>query len=234
MIAPQAACTGAACADAREALEGLSHDLRSPLGALLSSAQLLGETGALTPDQRRHLERIERSALRMQLLIESIAEAFAPSTPVGRPRPERPRTIVRGALQLLRPIAEARGVALRSAVDSLLPSVRADRAGAVQALATLLAMTIEDCARDDTVVVMAHAGPGEVRFCVAGRDRGPLEACAGLRGQSGRRGWGARRIGLLAVRRIAERQGGVMSQNAAEGLWFSLPALPGARPSVTP
>jgi signal transduction histidine kinase len=51
----------------RDVLAKLSHDLRTPLGAVLGYTDLLldGAGGSLTPEQRRHLREVRRGGDRM-------------------------------------------------------------------------------------------------------------------------------------------------------------------------
>ena len=50
----------------------LSHDIRTPLGAILGFTDLLldGAGGPLTPEQRRHLRQIRRSGDRILAIIK--------------------------------------------------------------------------------------------------------------------------------------------------------------------
>jgi two-component system cell cycle sensor histidine kinase PleC len=50
----------------------LSHDIRTPLGAILGFTDLLldGAGGPLTPEQRRHLRQIRRSGDRILAIVK--------------------------------------------------------------------------------------------------------------------------------------------------------------------
>jgi PAS domain S-box-containing protein len=52
----------------------LGHDLRNPLGAILTGAQLLTKRGGLPPDAEKTLARVVSSGKRMQRMIEQILD----------------------------------------------------------------------------------------------------------------------------------------------------------------
>lgn len=63
---------------------GLAHELNSPLGAILNSAERLLQDGALEHNQRRNLELIERAALRSRDVVRRLLAASRPSDSSGR------------------------------------------------------------------------------------------------------------------------------------------------------
>jgi signal transduction histidine kinase len=94
----------------------MSHELRTPLNAQIGYAQLLemGIAGPLTPEQQRYVQRLTLSSGHLLTLINDILD-FS-KIEAGELSPQRDEiwtgVLVRDALTLVRPQAEARGVEL--------------------------------------------------------------------------------------------------------------------------
>ncbi|MFL5605485.1 MAG: ATP-binding protein, partial [Gemmatimonadaceae bacterium] len=94
----------------------MSHELRTPLNAQIGYAQLLemGIAGPLTPEQQRYVQRLTLSSGHLLTLINDILD-FS-KLEAGELSPQREEiwtgALVRDALNLVRPQAEARGVEL--------------------------------------------------------------------------------------------------------------------------
>ncbi|RFA27338.1 hypothetical protein CAI21_15015 [Alkalilimnicola ehrlichii] len=104
---------------AREELLGVvSHDLRTPLSVTLIQTALIKRMLASEASNRDRLwhalERIEAAGNRMRSLIEDLllANRFETGSFALEARPMKAREAMNETLQLLRPIAEAKGVAL--------------------------------------------------------------------------------------------------------------------------
>ena len=65
----------AARSAARERQSHVRHDLRSPLAVMYPLLSLLLDDSALTPEQRGHLEVLDRNVTRLEALITSAAES---------------------------------------------------------------------------------------------------------------------------------------------------------------
>jgi signal transduction histidine kinase len=94
----------------------MSHELRTPLNAQIGYAQLLemGIAGPLTPEQQRYVQRLTLSSGHLLTLINDILD-FS-KIEAGELSPQRDEiwtgALVRDALNLVRPQAQARGVEL--------------------------------------------------------------------------------------------------------------------------
>lgn len=111
-----------------EFLSALSHELRTPLTAILGWTSLL-RTRALDPaTTARALEAIERNSLAQTQLIEDIFDASSVITGKLRldVRAVDPASVVRAALDLVAPAAQAKGVALEATIAPDLGIIRAD------------------------------------------------------------------------------------------------------------
>jgi signal transduction histidine kinase len=97
-------------------LATMSHELRTPLNAVIGYAGLLdlGIGGELSPDQRRHVDRIRVSSQHLLSLVREVldlarVDAGRLSVQLGAFAAAR---TVEEAVSLLQPAAEARGIAL--------------------------------------------------------------------------------------------------------------------------
>ncbi len=226
-------------------LATLSHELRTPLNALLGWIQLLrsGQLGADT--QRRALDAIERSADLQARLTADLLDVSAAMT--GKLRLDWCQAamppLVEGVVDSLRPLADAKGVHLQTAVDGAVPSVHIDPARMQQVVWNLVSNAIKftppagrvrvRVAPDgnEVVVQVADSGIGiSAAFLPFAFDRfrqedaGPARAHAGLG------------LGLAIVKHITELHGGrvtVESAGTNQGATFTV-RLPATSPTGDP
>jgi len=101
-----------------EFLATMSHEIRTPINAVIGYAELLqmGLSGPVTAAQKRQLERVRASARHLLVLVEDVLDLA--KVEAGRIEVERERALavnaIAGALALVTPAAEARGVRLES------------------------------------------------------------------------------------------------------------------------
>lgn len=153
----------------------VSHDLKSPLSAIVMTAATLGRIEAderTTPQIRRKAETIQRCAERMTKVIDELLDLV--SLQGGRfaieTGAEEPTELVAEAMKKARAGADERGVTLRSTVADGMPRVSCDRERIVQVLASLLenAIGVSD---GSEVSIGASRAPDEIVFFV--QDGGP-------------------------------------------------------------
>jgi signal transduction histidine kinase len=213
----------------------ISHDLRSPLGAILMGIDMLLKlpAGEDRRRSRKHLERIERSAQRMKRLVEDLLDAA--SLDAGGLSVETGRVaaqpLVLEALDALQPVAESKSLRLGSELPADLPGVSADAARLQQVLANLLGNAIKFTPEGGTITVRAKPSGDTVTFSVS--DTGP-----GIAGEYlprlFERFWQVKRtaslgigLGLFIVKGIVEAHGGRIwvESKAGEGstFFFTLP-----------
>jgi two-component system sensor histidine kinase KdpD len=189
-------------------LRSVSHDLRSPLTAIVTSAEALASP-ALEEGEREELAAgIAREGTRLARLIDKLLELSR--LEAGASPPQRDWCALE---ELLREAVTSAGVAperVRFAVERELPQIRADGAQLERAFANL----IENAARysnGEPISVRARVSGGRVLVRVV--DRGPGIAPADqqrifepfVRGADGSGGSG---LGLAIVRGFVEANGG--------------------------
>jgi len=128
-------------------IANMSHEIRTPLNSVLALSQLLrdGMAGALSGDQRRYLEVIERNGQNLLRLINDILdlsrieaghlEMDLQTTDVGAQ--------IRATVGTLVPLAEAKGLDLNTRLPDDLPTVRCDVDRVRQILTNLIGNAIK-------------------------------------------------------------------------------------------
>jgi PAS domain S-box-containing protein len=209
-----------------EFLAVLSHELRTPLNAILGYAQLLG-SGAIPPPRVSHaVDAIQRNAQAQARLIESLLDLSR--IIAGKFELEVDRlnvsTIVGAAVDVIRPEADAKGIAL----DVDLPPVvviMGDGGRLQQVFWNLLANAVKFTQRGGRVSVRLEARDSDVRVQVSDNGRGIAAdflphvfdrfTQAENRARRSPAGLG---LGLALVREMVQAHGGaVVAESAGEG-----------------
>jgi PAS domain S-box-containing protein len=231
-----------------EFLAVLSHELRTPLNAVLGYAHLLN-SGALPPERTGHaLDAIQRNAQAQARLVESLLDLsriMAGKFDLDLQRLDLGR-VVEGAVDVIRPEADGRGVVLEVMPPPSPIALMADGGRLQQVLWNLLSNAVKFTPRDGRVTVGWRQQDSTVRIEV--RDTGQgiradflphvfdrfSQADSQMRGA--RAGLG---LGLALVREMVTAHGGTVTAESpgdGQGSTFvvTLPALPaeaGAKPA---
>jgi len=159
-----------------EFLSRMSHELRTPLTSILGFSQLL-EMGTLgETDRGEAVRQIRKAGQHLLDLINEvldIARVEAGRMPLSM-EPVLVSAVVVDTLDLVKPLADQRGIALRNegGTHAYGRHVHADRQRLKQVLLNLLANAIKYCGGGCTVTVGVEERPGGiVRISV--RDTGP-------------------------------------------------------------
>ena len=215
----------------------VAHDLRSPLASMLMQAELLRRPGA-EPERRSRnpAEKIERSATRMNRLIENLLDVTR--VEAGRLSLEPARLVagqvIADSLDEQRPLADSASLELGVDVAADTPEIWADRDRLLQVFENLVGNAIKFTAPGGQICVGAGARNGDVLFWV--RDSGAGIASEHLphlfdrfwqARKAGRRGAG---LGLPIVKGIVEAHGGRIWVESTPGrgsvFFFTIPAAP--------
>ena len=158
-----------------EFLSRMSHELRTPLNAILGFGQLL-ELEELSADQRDSSQQILKGGRRLLELIDEVLDISRIESGTLRLslEPVLVEGVVRDAVELIRPLAEARPVRLRGELGSDMQGrhVVADQQRLGQVLLNLLSNAVKYNVDNGTVSVSAVGCPGD-RIRIGVTDTGP-------------------------------------------------------------
>jgi PAS domain S-box-containing protein len=231
-----------------EFLATVSHELRTPLTAMLGWSHLL-RTGKLDEQSATHaIETIERNARSQAQLIEDLLDVSRIITGNLRldVRPVEPVGIIEGALEAVRPAAEAKGVRLEKSLDTNISSVFGDPTRLQQVVWNLLANAIKFTPRGGQVSIRVERTGSHVRIVVADTGEGisadflpyVFDRFRQADAKTTRR-HGGLGLGLAIVRHLVEMHGGTVNAESPgedQGATFtvSLPLMPVYQRSSTP
>jgi PAS domain S-box-containing protein len=226
-------------------LSGMSHELRSPLNAILGFTQLMAsDSPPPTPSQQASIEQILRAGWHLLELINEVLDlAKIESGQVSLS--QEPVSLAETMLEcqgMIEPQAHQRGMRMSFPRFDLPCFVHGDRTRVKQILINLLSNAIKYNRAQGTVEVTCGARTPE-RLRISVRDSGaglPPDKLAQLFQPFNRLGQeaGAEEgtgIGLVVAKRLAELMGGAIGAESTVGagsvFWFELRSA--AAPQVT-
>jgi signal transduction histidine kinase len=213
-----------------EFLANISHEIRTPMNGVIGMAEVLART-PLTAEQRSHLNAIQVSGRSLLALLNDVLDfsRLESKKLTVEHRPFRVRNVVDDCLEIMAPLAGAKGLALDCSVaEGTVEALSGDQQRTRQVLLNLLSNAIKftPLGRIDVAVSSRSLGDGraEVRFSVT--DTGPgiagddvdrlFVAFQQLDGSSSRHHGGAG-LGLAISKRLTELMGGTMTVETAPG-----------------
>jgi len=210
-----------------EFLANVSHEMRTPMNALLGVAELLAET-PLDTEQRRHVQVFRQSGQTLHALINDLLDLAKIES--GRFELEAAPFVLREALErlmsMLRTRAQQKGLAFDLVVADDVPAgLLADRQRLVQALTNLLGNAIKFTASGGITLAVQREGERMLRLDV--RDTGIgiapskreqiFEPFAQADGSITRL-YGGTGLGLAITRSIAGLMGGRIEVTSTPGM----------------
>lgn len=202
-----------------EFLATLSHELRTPMTAILGWANLL-ERGGTDPDtMETGLRTIHRSAVVQAQLIDDVLDVSRIISGKLRLniRSIDVRELVRAAEETLRPAAEAKNLNLRLSFPADLPPIAADPNRMQQIIWNLLSNAIKFTPKGGAIELSAEKRRGSIRLVLSDTGQGirqeflpyVFEAFRQADSSSTRK-HGGLGLGLAIVRSLVELHGGTI------------------------
>jgi signal transduction histidine kinase len=156
-----------------EVLAIVSHDLRSPLNAVMLAASLLQTSDRIAPEDREELEIIDISAKRMQRLIEDLLDVTrlegGKRLPIER-APVDVRKLFEETYEMFKSQAATSEITLQFGADDV-PPVYADGHRIMQVLSNLIGNAMKFTPRGGMITFRAESRDSSVMIAVA--DNGP-------------------------------------------------------------
>lgn len=228
-------------------MAGVSHELKTPLHAILGFAQvLLRQThGPLQPRQSEYLQLIQKNGDHLLTLINDILDLsrIESGTVEITLQDVNITAVLDESARSLRPLADKKSLAIELRTGAEIPAVRADRGKLKQVVFNLLSNAIKFSPPGGQIQLLAELDEygDEIRISVS--DRGPgvppeereriFEPFVRLQPADAPDGTG---LGLSIARRLVElHRGRIWVESATEGgsvFVFTLPVAgfqPGAR-----
>ena len=214
----------------------LSHEMRTPLNAILGWASILRRPECKPEEMREGIEVIERNAQAQTRLIEDVLDISRIVS--GKMRlditPCDFRTIVFAAVNTVRRTADAKGIAIEVEIDpdAAKSVVYCDGDRIQQVIWNLLSNAVKFCARDDSIKIAVKPEKSGLQIVVS--DNGPGISKPMLpyiferfrQGDSGTtRRAGGLGLGLSIVKHLVELHGGsveVESPGEGKGSTFTV------------
>jgi signal transduction histidine kinase len=205
-----------------EFLATVSHELRTPLNAILGWA-VLAQRKTTEPHTKHALETIERNAHAQARIIEDVLDVARIIN--GDLRLEisqvRVADAIDGAVQTMRPAAEAKGVSLSISVDPDVDFVDADADRLQQVIWNLLSNAIKFTPKGGKVSLSAQHVRGEIVIRIADTGQGVrrdfldhiFEPFRQADGSTTRR-HGGLGLGLAIVDQLVRAHGGLIVANS--------------------
>src|SRR6187402_2747845 len=200
-----------------EFLAMLSHELRNPLGAIVTATTLLKDPSIESQQQARILQIVERQAQQMARLLDDLLEASR----ITQDKIELRRSVldlrgvVRDAVDAVRGLMETRGLDFSLDVDPEPLYVDGDGARLQQITVNLLSNAAKYTPRGGHVALVAKRLGNEAKISVSddglGIPKEMLESAFDLFVQSRRtldRAEGGLGVGLTLVRGLVTKHGG--------------------------
>ena len=156
-----------------EFLATLSHELRTPMNAILGWVALLAQGEGVT-DSRHAIEVIQRNAEMQAKLIEDLLELnrLALGTTRLEIAPTDIGSVLLAAVDSLKPSADAKHVQLAASVETALPQIPADAHRVQQILWNLLHNAVKFTGTGGSVDARVSHVEGQVRVLVQDTGRG--------------------------------------------------------------
>ena len=221
-------------------LATLSHELRTPMNAVLGWAELLA-AGSLDDERTAHAVRvIQRNALAQAQMIEDLLDVARITTGKLRldVRSVTLPTVIEAVVESLQPAADARDISVESTLDPHAGAVAGDAQRLQQVVWNIVSNAIKFTPPGGRVSIQLLGGPSHVEVVVSDTGRGiapdvlPYIFDRFRQGDSSStRTHGGLGIGLALVKHLVELHGGTVearSKGIGHGATFVV-TLPIAR-----
>lgn len=211
-----------------EFLANVSHELRTPLNSILGWSQLISSKKLSDEDVQQGLETIRRNARAQAQLIEDLLDMSRIVS--GKIRLDVQQldltSVVEGAVNSVRPSADAKGIRLRQIVDPSIGPVTGDPTRLQQVVWNLLSNAVKFTPKGGSVKVLLQRVNSHLEITISDSGQGikadflPYVFERFRQADSSTtRMYGGLGLGLAIVKQLVELHGGTVSATSeGEGL----------------
>lgn len=204
-------------ASKKQLLADISHELRSPLGRMAVSLEMLYETVGDEETPKRHVRMLESEVRFMEGMVRDLSAYSKINLPEFRLSLSRvaSRDLLTAVFTQNQPIMDKAGVRFRLQADGNLPEIKIDETRITSVLQNLLDNARQVCPKQGEIVLGGAISGNCLRFFVSDTGKGLSEADAERIFQplfrtdaSRNRRTGGLGLGLAISRRIVAHHGG--------------------------
>ncbi len=204
----------------------VTHDLKSPLTAILSFADLIKAAGELNPKQTQFLDRIQGTATRMSEQVHQLLDVVWIESGMKLARTEvNLVNVVKSTLDMLEPRAAAKNIKITFQAPESAPALSADYNRLGQVVANLVNNAIKYSSKGGTVLVKVWTEPDQIALAVKDEGIGIapqhldslFERFYRVKSEQTRKIEGTG-LGLYIARSIVEQHGGRITVESTPGV----------------
>ncbi len=149
----------------------VTHDLKSPLTAILSFADLVKAAGELSPKQSQFLARIQATATRMSEQVHQLLDVVWIESGSQLTRTDvNLANLVKSTCEMIEPRAAAKNIKITIDAPDSVPTISADNTRLSQVIANLLNNAIKYSNKGTNIQVKLWTTPDEIALAV--KDQG--------------------------------------------------------------
>ena len=185
----------------------MTHELRTPLGILRSSSQILQNEAALSEEGRELVGFIESETERLNRLVSGMLDSVSPRPPVFRMTDVH--ALLHGCVVMLLARIEKSGVRIEESLDSPNPYCECDPEQMTQVFLNLVMNAVQAVSENGRVSVRTRSVPGRLIVEVADNGPGiPEEDYGKIFESLFHKREGGIGLGLVVVQQIVSAHGG--------------------------
>jgi PAS domain S-box-containing protein len=155
-----------------EFVHTVSHDLRSPLTAVMGYAELVTRAGTLNEQQQEFLKRIQTSVQNITTLINDLLDLGRIEAGFDTRREAvQLESILQNSLDMFEPLITQKNLHLEKNILPNSPAVRADPIRMRQMLDNLIGNAVKYTSKDGTIQIRIHTEEHQLIFEI--KDTGP-------------------------------------------------------------
>ena len=155
-----------------EFVHTVSHDLRSPLTAVMGYAELVTRAGTLNEQQQEFLKRVQTSVQNITMLINDLLDLGRIEAGFDTRRESvQLEGILQNSLDMFEPLIAQKNLHLEKNILPNSPAVRADPIRMRQMLDNLIGNAVKYTSKDGAIRILIHTEEHQVIFEI--KDTGP-------------------------------------------------------------